>query len=279
MEKKAIYELPLNEMTEILNKFMKERLYREYAEMLANEILKRHSWAENIHVTIDEEKIKKNDPEVFPFLLDGYADILEFNDIIFDYAKASTVGEEKPVPTKRKIFFSSDNECDSQWINCGETKLTDKELFEFGDSIEFCLHDILKSYQDYITAVYLGKPAYMMEAFFAYHRMRGTRFTYIGWKEAGQQEEKPLQTVWKVKWSEFYDMYGHDNEQFFDDEDEALAFYVIKKDELQEKYADRSKYELDEVNCREKPFEYKSMSYNNGEQTTYVELIKTYRQC
>lgn len=278
METKAIHQMTFNDMKEILSKFIKERLYREYAEMFANEVLKKQSWAENIKVTIDEERIEKDDPEDFPFLLDGYADIMELNDVILSYAKSSSVGEEKPIPIKGKIYFSSNKECDSQWINCTETKLTDKELFEFGDFIEFCLHDILKSYQEYITAVYLGKRTYMMEAFFAYHRMRGTRFTYIGWKEAGQQEEKPLQTVWKVKWSEFYDMYGHDDEQFFDDEDEALAFYVIKKDELQEKYADRSKYKLDKVNCLEKPFEYKSMSYNNGEETTYVELVKMYRQ-
>lgn len=279
METKAIYELPFTETTEILNKFIKDRMYREYAEMFANDILKRHSWTSNIKVTIDEGRMEKNDPEDFPFLLDGYADIMELNDIIFDYAKASTVGEEKPIPAKCKICFSSDKKCDSQWINCGETKLTDKEIFEFGDAIEFCLHDILKSYQDYITAVYLGKPQYMMEAFFAYHRMKGTRFTYIGWREEGQEEEKPLKTVWKVQWSVFDKMSCHDDEKSFETEEEALALYLIKRDELDEKYADRSKYELDEVNCREKLFEYKRMSYNNGEQTTYIEIIKTYVQC
>lgn len=278
MEKKAIYEIPFTGIEEIFNYFMENRTYREYAEMLANEILKRHSWASNIHVTIDEEQIKKNDPEDFPFLLDGYADIFEIDDIIFDYAKASTVGEEKPVPTKGKIFFSSNNECDSQWIHCGETKLTDKELFEFGDAIEYCLHDSLKSYQDYIIAIYLGKPEYMAEAFFAYHRMKGTRFTYSGWKQVIQREKKPLNTVWKVQWSEFYDWCSHDDVKYFDDEDEALAFYSIKKEELDGKYSDRSKYELEAINCREKPWEYKCVSYNNGEETTYVEIVKTYRQ-
>lgn len=277
MEQKAIHELPFTGIEEIFSNFMTNRLYREYAEMLANEILKIHSWASNIHVTIDEERAKKNDPEDFPFLLDGYADIMELNDIIFDYAKASTVGEEKPIPTKWKIYFSSDKDCDSQWIYCGETKLTNKEVFEFGDAIEFCLHDILKSYQDYITAVYLGKPEYMAEAFFAYHRMKGTRFTYGGWKEVKRREKKPVQDVWKVQWSEFYDTRCHDNEVSFETEEEALAFYLIKKDKLDEKYADRSKYKVDETYCREKPSDYKYMSYNDGLDTTYVEIAKTHR--
>lgn len=277
MEKKAIHELPFTGIEEIFADFMANGKYREYAEMLANEIIKRNSWASNIHVTIDEERVKKNDPEDFPFMLDGYADIADFNDIITSYAKASTVGEEKTIPPKCRIYFSSDRECDSQWINCGETELTAKEVFEFGDAIEFCLHDILKSYQDYITSIYLGKPEYMAEAFFAYHRMKGTRFTYGGWKEVKRREKKPVQAVWRVQWDEFYDLSDHTDERLFETEEEALAFYSVKKDGLDRKYADRSKYTPVEINCREKPSLYKLMSYNDGMDTTYIEIVKTYK--
>lgn len=268
MKTRKIHRLSQSEMDRMFNAFISDGLYKEYAEMLANDIVKRRSWADGITVAIDGERMGKDDPEDFPFSLDGSADIARLNDIIFDYAKSVSVGEAKPIAAKGIIHFSSNGNSDSQQVTFeGETSLMEQDIFEFGEAIAYCVKDALKEYQDYLTAVYLGEPAYMHEAFFAYLRMKG---------ETPVQETERQNAIWRIRWNEFYNMCDHECERVLTNEDEALSFYGQKKAELDGKYADRGIYALDEVNCQSGK-DYNAMSYNNGEETTYIEIVKEYK--